>query len=213
VLRWRLVVLDGRLRLIAVARALLGTIVGGSKWLKIQDLWFILIEGTCDGTALPSFLGIEGQHTCNSLIQVIAILFFECTKQAIEPIFSELPRSIFVHVIAILQSPTGQDSQPNAENLSKRRVDMRGVVSLLDEVVVDLFRCQVDIINDLVLFFEEQIVVIQLSWEGDGTDDLDLPALVDENVHGVYVTYLFLQVFELTTRTDDVIQQIPHLCL
>ena len=69
---------------------------------------------------------------------------------------------------------------------------MRRIVSFLDEVIIDLFGCEVDIINDFMLFFQQQIIVIQLSWDGYSTNDFDLPTLVDKDVHRMNVTYFLL---------------------
>lgn len=89
---------------------------------------------------------------------------------------------------------------------------MRGIAALLDEVIIDLLGCQVD--NDrLILGLEQRIVIILLAREGAGADDLDLSALIDEDVGGVHVTDLSLQVLKFLPRSDDVVQQVPHLSL
>lgn len=62
-----------------------------------------------------------------------------------------------------------------------------------------------------MLFFEDPLVVIELEGHGDSADDLDLPALVDEDVVGVHAAYLFLQVLEFTARTNDIVEQVPDL--
>lgn len=53
--------------------------------------------------------------------------------------------------------------------------------------------------------FEDIVVVADFTREGDGTDNLDLPAFVDENVLGVNVTDLFFEVLELAACPNDVV--------
>jgi hypothetical protein len=89
---------------------------------------------------------------------------------------------------------------------------MRGVVPLLDEVIIDLLGCQVD--NDgLILRLQQRIVIILFAREGTSADDLDLSALIDQDVGRVYVTDLPPQVLKLLSRPHDIVQQVPHLRL
>jgi hypothetical protein len=89
---------------------------------------------------------------------------------------------------------------------------MRGIAALLDEVVIDLLGCQVDD-GGLILRLQQRIVIILLAREGTSADDLDLSALIDKDVGRVHVTDLSLQVLKLLPRTDDIVQQVPHLRL
>lgn len=89
---------------------------------------------------------------------------------------------------------------------------MRGVGSFLHEVVIDFFGCE-EYDGGFVLGFEEGVVVVLFSGEGAGADDLDLSALVDEDVGGVDVADLPPQVLELLPRPHDVVQQVPYLRL
>ena len=57
------------------------------------------------------------------------------------------------------------------------------------------------------------LVVVNLSREGASTDDFYLSALVDEDVVGVDVTDLALEVLELVARPHHVVEQIPQLGL
>lgn len=60
---------------------------------------------------------------------------------------------------------------------------------------------------------EDIVVVAEFTGKGDGTDNLDLPAFVDENVLGVNVTDLFLEVLELAACPNDVVEEIPDFGL
>lgn len=44
-------------------------------------------------------------------------------------------------------------------------------------------------------------------------DDLGLPVVVDDHVVGVHVTYFLVDLLEFVGCPDDVVQQVPHLCL
>jgi len=88
---------------------------------------------------------------------------------------------------------------------------MGGVCAFLDGVIVDFLGGQVAIIDVFMLFFEDPLVVIELEGHGDSANDLDLSALVDEDVVGVHAAYLFLQVLEFTARTNDIVEQVPDL--
>jgi|JI6StandDraft_1071083.scaffolds.fasta_scaffold41178_4 hypothetical protein len=61
--------------------------------------------------------------------------------------------------------------------------------------------------------FEDIVVVADFTREGDGTDNFDLPAFVDENVLGVNVTDLFFEVLELAACPNDVVEEIPDFGL
>lgn len=90
---------------------------------------------------------------------------------------------------------------------------MRGIGALLHEVVIDFLRREVDDDVGVILTFEEGVVVIELSGERAGADDLDLSALVDEDVGGVHVADLAAEVLELLPSPHDVVEQVPDLGL
>lgn len=83
---------------------------------------------------------------------------------------------------------------------------MRRILTLLNEIVIDFFRSEINIINDFMLFFEKEVIVIELSWKRNSTNDFDLPAFVYEDVHRMNITYLFLQMLEFAAGSDNVIQ-------
>ena len=83
---------------------------------------------------------------------------------------------------------------------------MGGVVAFLDEVVVDLFGGKVDVIDMVVLLLQQRLVVIQFAGDRYCADDFDLSAFVDQDVGGVNVPDLFLQVLELTACTHNIVQ-------
>ena len=62
-----------------------------------------------------------------------------------------------------------------------------------------------------MLFFKNPFIVIQFEGHRDGADYLDLPTLVDEDVVWMHAAYLFLQVFEFTACTDDIVEEVPYL--
>lgn len=74
----------------------------------------------------------------------LTILLLENAKEDIESILPQLVWRLLVHTIAVLQSATRQDGQPNTENFGETGVDMGGVGALLHEVIIDLLGCQVD---------------------------------------------------------------------
>lgn len=61
--------------------------------------------------------------------------------------------------------------------------------------------------------FQQVVVVGLFAWEGDSADDLDLSALVDQDVAGVHVADLLLEVLELAACSHDVVEQVPDLGL
>lgn len=81
----------------------------------------------------------------------------------------------------------------------------------MDAIIVDFLRSQVAIIDIIVLFFKNPFIVIQFEGHRDCAYHLDLPTLVDEDVVRVHAAYLFLQMFEFTACTDDIVEEIPYL--
>lgn len=60
----------------------------------------------------------------------------------------------------------------------------------------------------------QQVVVVRLfTRDGDSADDLYLAALVDQDVSGVHVADLLLEVLKLAACSDDVVEQVPDLSL
>lgn len=89
---------------------------------------------------------------------------------------------------------------------------MRRIGALLHEVVIDFFGGE-EKDETIVLRLQEGVVVVLLAGEGAGTDDLDLSAFVDEDVGGMHVADLALQMLELLSRPHNIVQQIPHFRL
>lgn len=61
--------------------------------------------------------------------------------------------------------------------------------------------------------FKEVLVVVGFAGQGDGADDFDLSAFVDEDVLGVDVADFLAEMLELAASSDDVVEEIPDLGL
>ena len=80
----------------------------------------------------------------------------------------------------------------------------------MDLILVEFFGGQEDILM-FVLFFKKSLIVIDLARERHSADNLDLSALIDEDIGGMHVADLLFQVFEFTASSDDIVQQVPYL--
>lgn len=69
---------------------------------------------------------------------------------------------------------------------------MGGVVPFLDEVIVYFLWGEVEVVNGIVLLFEEGLVVVKFPGDRDSADNFNLSAFIDEDVGGVHITYLLL---------------------
>lgn len=147
------------------------------------------------------------------MIQKLAVLLFETAKKALQSISPYLVGTPPIDAVAVLESATGQDAQSDAEDFCETGINMRGVGALLHEVVIDFLRREVDDDVGVILAFEECVIVVELPGQRAGADDLDLPALVDEDVGGVHVADLAAQVLELLPSPHDVVEQVPDLGL
>lgn len=173
----------------------------------------VLDKARCDGAAFLPLLGIEGKHACNGLVKKLTVLFFEGAEERIEAVLLDIVGVLPIDGVAILESAARKDGQANAEDLGQAGLYVRGVRSLLDEIVVDFLRSEVDDHVCVILSLQEDIVVGLLAGERTGTDDLDLPALVDEDVGGMHVPDFPLEVLELLPGPHNIVEQVPHLRL
>ena len=87
---------------------------------------------------------------------------------------------------------------------------MRGIRALLYEIIVDFFRRKVAVIDVIMMFFENPVVITELKGHRDSTDDLNLSAFVDEYVAGVHVTYFSLQMLKFIPSANNIVQQVPY---
>lgn len=156
---------------------------------------------------------VHCDHAGHGLIQKLAVLLFEAAQKALQSIGPQFIRTSSIDAVAVLECAAGEDAQSDAEDLCEAGVDMGRVGALLHEVVIDFLRREVDDDVGVVLALEEGVVVVELAGQRAGADDLDLPALVYEDVGGVHVADLAAQVLELLPRAHDVVEQVPDLGL
>ena len=196
----------------ALTDPLCGTVAGriGSERFQVQNLGFVFDKIGSNRTALPSLLGVQGQHAGHCLIEKVTVFLLECSKQRVQFILLQLIRTLPVYRIAVLERPARQDCETNAKNLSETRVHMRRIRPLLHEIVIDLLGSEIDD-SWFVLRLEKSIIVVLFARKRASADDLDLSTLIDEDIGGVDVTDLSLEVLELLPRPHDVVQKIPDL--
>ena len=181
--------------------------------LEVEDLRLVLYERGGDGAALFAGLRVDCDHAGHGLIQKVAVLLFEAAEETLQAVGPYLIGVSAVDAVAVLEGAAGEDAESDAEDLCEAGVDVGGVSALLHEVVIDFLGGEVDDDVGVVLAFEEGVVVVELAGQRAGADDLDLPALVDEDVGGVHVADLAPQVLELLASAHDVVQQVPDLRL
>ena len=88
---------------------------------------------------------------------------------------------------------------------------MRRIRTFLDKIVVDLLGCQVAVVNQILLSFKDELEIVPFEGHGGGADNLDLSALVDEDVDGMHAAYFSLQMLEFAARTDNIVEEVPDL--
>lgn len=150
------------------------------------------------------------------MIEEVTILLLECFEQKVEPVLFErilITRRPLVHTVPVLQGATRQNGQPDAEHLRHHGIHMGRIGPLGDQIMVDLLRRQVHIHVLVLPSLQEHLIVAEFSGEGGRADDLDLSALVDEDVARVDVADLPLEQLELAARPHHVVQQVPDLGL
>ena len=114
----------------------------------------VVVERGGDGAAPLPFLRVQRYHACHCLVQVVAVLLPEDPEESVEFILPQFVRLALIDRVAVFKGATGEYGESNAENFSEGRVDMGGIASLLDEVVVDFLRGQVDRLAVVVLVLE-----------------------------------------------------------
>jgi hypothetical protein len=108
--------------------------------------------------------------------------------------------------VSIFQSAARQNSEPNAENLGKRRVNVGRVGTLSDQIVVDFLRSQINVNKLVFLSLKQGLIISQFSRKRDAAYYFYLPALVYQYIAGMDVSNLFLEQLKFVASSHDIVQ-------